>query len=347
MPDQPLTYESAGVHIEEAQRGLRVVGSAITATHNANVLTPIGGYGAQFLGVFPDLARPVLVSSIDGVGTKTKVAAMVGDYTNIGRDIVHHSVNDILCHGARPLFFLDYFACSRLDTIEFEAVLRSASEACAEVGCALVGGETAEMPGVYLDGEIDVVGCIVGVVDADKRLPSKSVGAGDVLIGLASNGLHTNGFSLARRALFEVGGYSVRDEIAGLGISIGQELLKPHRCYYNAIAPLLANEGHGIHALAHITGGGFFDNIPRVLPIDLQATIDKRSWSPPPIFQMIRHSADLSDIEMYRTFNMGIGMVLVVDKDLASAVHQRLNEAGENAYMIGSLQKGAHDVTIA
>src|SRR5579884_2196082 len=235
MPDQPMTYRDAGGDIEEAQRALRAVSPRILASHNDAVIGGIGGFGALFRGSFPDYDKPVLVSSIDGVGTKTKIAAMVGSFHGLGEDIVNHCVNDLLCQGARPLFFLDYYGTSRLHSLQFEEVLSGISEACLAADCALLGGETAEMPDVYHDEEIDLVGTMVGIVDAEKKLPRSKMEPYDAIIGLASNGLHTNGFSLARKALFEMGGLSVRDEIPELGTTLGEELLRPHRSYLSSV----------------------------------------------------------------------------------------------------------------
>lgn len=345
MPDESITYRSAGVDIDEAQRALREVGPRIQASHTDAVIGGIGGFGALFRGTFPDIEKPILVSSIDGVGTKTKVAAMVGDFSNLGHDIVNHCVNDILCQGAKPLFFLDYFGCSRLEGLTFEEIVRGMADACREVGCALIGGETAEMPGVYTDGEIDVVGSIVGIVDQDRKLPRGKMQPGDAVVGIASNGLHTNGYSLARRVLFEHAGLSVRDEVPTLGRTYGEELLRPHRCYFNAVYPLL-QEVEGVYALAHITGGGLYDNLPRVLPSDVRVVIERRSWTPLPIFQMIQALGNVPDVDMYRTFNMGVGMVLVCDRMEAAGVIQRLTEAGESAAVIGEVQSGSQDVQI-
>jgi phosphoribosylformylglycinamidine cyclo-ligase len=345
MPDQAITYRDAGVNIDEAQRALREVAPRIVASHNDSVIGGIGGFGGLFRGSFPELEKPILVSSIDGVGTKTKVAAMVGDYSGLGHDIVNHCVNDILCQGARPLFFLDYYGCSRLEGLIFEEIVIGMADACKDVGCALIGGETAEMPGVYADGEIDVVGSVVGIVDQDRKLPRGKMQPGDSLVGIASNGLHTNGYSLARRVLFEIGGRSVRDEVPGLGRTIGEELVRPHRCYFNAVYPIL-QELERVYAVAHITGGGLYDNLPRVLPSDVRVVIEKRAWTPLPIFQLIQAFGDVADVEMYRTFNMGIGMVLIVDRMDASAVVQRLNEVGESAAVIGEVQTGSQDVQI-
>ncbi|CAN5405128.1 phosphoribosylformylglycinamidine cyclo-ligase [soil metagenome] len=344
MADHTLSYRDAGVDIDEAGRVLRAVSSDIRGTHTPNVVGGIGGFGGLFRASFPDMANPVLVSSIDGVGTKTKVAAMVGDFTGLGHDIVNHCANDILCQGARPLFFLDYYGCSRLAAGQFEPVVKGMAAACAAMGCALIGGETAEMPGVYTEDEIDVVGSIVGVVDFDRKLPRGKVSPGDAVIGLASNGLHTNGYSLARRALFEVGGLSVRDEVPGLGVSIGEALLRPHKSYVQSVLPLL--EDDRVYAIAHITGGGLYDNVPRVLPSSLRVVIERNTWTPPPLFGLIQHLGGIDANEMYRAFNMGIGMVLLADRGAAAGIVQRLNESGESAAIIGEVQAGSQDVQI-
>lgn len=345
MANDPLTYRDAGVDIDEAQRALRAVTRAIGTTHSDEVVGGIGGFGALFRLGFGDMAHPALVSSIDGIGTKTRVAAMMGEFSGLGKDIVNHCVNDILCQGARPLFFLDYYGCSKLSGLVFEEVLHGMSVACRDVGVALVGGETAEMPGVYVEDEIDVVGAIVGVVDLDAKLPRGKMQAGDLLIGLASDGLHTNGFSLARHVLFEQAGVSVRDPAPGLPTTIGEELLRPHRCYFNSVYPLI-QETEGVYAIAHITGGGFFDNLPRVMPSDVKAVIEKRSWTPLPIFSLIQDLGRIPDQEMYRAFNMGIGMVLFVDRFAAPALLQRLTHLGESATIIGEVQSGSQDVQI-
>ncbi|MBV6502904.1 MAG: Phosphoribosylformylglycinamidine cyclo-ligase [Fimbriimonadales bacterium] len=345
MPDQGLTYGASGVDIGEQNRAIRLFRDAVRSTYNESVLSDVGSFGGLFSTRFEGMVEPLLVSSIDGVGTKTKIAIALGMYEGLGRDIVGHSVNDILAQGAKPLFFLDYFATSKLSAEIVRDVVQGAAEACRANGCVLIGGEIAELPGVYSEGEIDVVGAIVGVVDREKVLPKHHTSAGDLLIGLASDGLHTNGYSLARKALFEVAGKQPDEEIPELGRTIGEELLRPHRCYFRALEPLL-EEGGFINAIAHITGGGFYENIPRVIPQDCRAVVERRSWTPQPIFQMIQQAGDVPDDEMYRTFNMGIGMVLVCPSVRANAVLQRLNESGESAYMIGELSKGGGDVAI-
>lgn len=346
MSEETLTYATAGVNIDEAQRSLKSVLPSIRATYNDRVVAGVGGFGGLFRASFPEMEQPILVSSIDGIGTKTKVAAMAGEFSGLGYDIVNHCVNDILCQGAKPLFFMDYFGTSRLNSEVFQDVVSGAAVACSEVGAVLIGGETAEMPGVYHDDEVDIVGAIVGVVDEAQKLPRGLVQPGDAVIGIASNGLHTNGFSLARRALFEVAGLSVRDQVPGLNTAIGEELLRPHRCYFRSVYPLI-QEVSDIHGIAHITGGGLYDNVPRILPSDTQAIIERRSWTPLPIFGLIQESGKIPDAEMFRTFNMGIGMVLVVAKDAAAGVLQMLSQVGESAAIIGSIQRGSHDVQIA
>lgn len=345
MLEETLTYRSAGVDIDQAERSLRAVLPAIQATYSEAVVAGVGGFGGLFRAAFGEMERPLLVASIDGVGTKTKVAAMVGDFSGLGKDIVNHCVNDILCQGARPLFFMDYFASAMFDGSVFEAVLKGAAGACADCGCVLIGGETAEMPGIYHDGEIDIVGSIVGLVDQDSKLPRGKMKAGDAIIGIASDGLHSNGYSLARRALFELGGLSVRDAVPGLETTIGEELLRPHRPYFHSVYPLLG-EIPGIYAAAHITGGGMYDNLPRVMPSDVQAVIERRAWTPLPIFRLIQEAGGIADPEMFRAFNMGIGMVLFVARDAAPGVVQRLNQSGEAAATIGYVQDGPHDVQI-
>lgn len=345
MPADPLTYKDAGVNIDEAQGALRRMVGGIQSTYSGNVISGVGGFGSLFRATFEDIANPILVSSIDGVGTKTKVAAMVGKHGGLGHDIVNHCVNDILCQGARPLFFQDYYGCSRLEGLVFEEILQGLIEACNNVGASLVGGETAEMPGVYHDGEVDLVGSIVGIVDYDKRLPRGKMSAGDAIIGLMSDGLHTNGYSLARRALFEVGGMSVKDEVPGTGESIGDALLKPHRCYFNSVYPVI-QQSDAVYAIAHVTGGGLNDNLPRVMPSDVRAVIERRSWNTPPLFTLIQALGNIPDHEMYRAFNMGIGLVLFVDRFQAPNIVQFLNEAGEQAMVIGEIQGGSQDVQI-
>jgi len=345
MPEESLTYARVGVDIDQAEKALAEVADAIRETYTEHVVSGIGPFGGIFRAEFPGIERPLLVSSIDGVGTKAAVAALEGDYSGLGWDIVNHCVNDILCQGARPLFFLDYFGCSRFDPAAFAAIVQGAAAACRAAGCALIGGETAALPGVYVGDQFDLVGAIVGVADEEHRLPRGKLQPGDALIGIASSGLHTNGYSLARHALFEVAGYSTSTRLPALEESLGRELLRPHKSYLAAVYPLL-REDAGICAAAHITGGGLPANVERVLAVDVQAIIDRRSWTPPPIFRAIQDAGAISDSEMYRVFNMGIGMVLICKRESAPGVAQRLNQAGEMAAVIGEVQAGPKDVQL-
>ncbi len=342
MNEEGLSYQTSGVAIGEANRAVRSFADAVRSTYNSSVLSDVGSFGGLFSGAFPNFQEPVLVSSIDGVGTKTKVAAMANSYFNLGKDIVNHCINDILVQGAKPLFFLDYFATSKLSAETVREVVEGAVDSCKENDCALLGGETAEMPGVYAEGECDVVGCIVGIVDKHKILP-KPIEAGDLMIGIASNGLHTNGFSLARKALFERANRHINNEFQGK--TLGDILLKPHRSYFKSLYPIL-QKGTEINALAHITGGGFVENIPRVLGTDTRAVIEKRSWNPPDIFKLIQSDGNIEDEEMYRAFNMGIGMVLFCSGENANNLLEELRASGEEATVIGEVSKGAMGVNL-
>jgi phosphoribosylformylglycinamidine cyclo-ligase len=346
MPQDVSSYEAAGVSLGEARRSLDAIRESVLSTYTPAVIRGFGAFGGMFSGQFDGIAEPVLVSSIDGVGTKTAVAAATGVFAGLGKDIVNHCVNDILVQGARPLFFLDYFGTSRLGADLLAEIVGGAADACRDVGCALIGGETAELPGVYCEGEFDLVGAIVGVVDRSRVLPAPNVGPGDLVVGLLSDGLHTNGFSLARHALFQVGGKATSDPVPDLGRSLGEELLRPHRCYFRALEPLLEEPGL-IKGMAHITGGGLMENLPRVLGDDLGAVIERRAWTIPPIFNLIQEAGSIPDDEMFRVFNMGIGMAIICPSESAAAVVQRLNDSGENAMVIGELARGATGVTIA
>ncbi|MBC8102655.1 MAG: phosphoribosylformylglycinamidine cyclo-ligase [Cytophagales bacterium] len=338
------TYADAGVDIHAGNEAVSRMKEHIRSTFTPNVLADVGSFGAMFAFDKDAVADPVLVSSIDGVGTKLKIAFAMNRHDTIGRDLVWHCVNDILVQGARPLFFLDYFGTGKLDPSVAAEVVRGLAEACRSVGCALVGGETAEMPGIYQGGEYDLAGCIVGLVDRSCIIDGRNVAPGDVLVGIASDGLHTNGYSLARHVLFEIGGFAVDSYVPDLGKTIGEELLAPHRCYAPAVLPLLAQ--FEIHAMAHITGGGFYDNIPRVLPSGCQAIVERRAWTPAPIFRLIQETGSVPDSEMFRTLNMGIGLVLIVPREQALFVVEALNEAGENAALIGEVVKGSHEVQV-
>jgi len=304
-------YASAGVDVDLGNRLKRRIHRLVRQTHGPLVLGKTGGFGALFRASFPDMRDPVLVSSIDGVGTKLKIAFAMNKHDTVGADLVNHCVNDIAVLGARPLFFLDYIGCDKLQPRVFDQLLRGLSRACRAAGCALIGGETAQMPGMYRKGEYDLVGCIVGLVDRTTIIDGDKIKPGDVILGLPSNGLHTNGYSLARKILFEKLRLNVRSPLPGLKTAVGEELLRVHKNYQ----PLLAKVPGGvIKGLAHITGGGLIDNVPRILPNDCDAIIQTKSWRVPHIFQILRRNGNVDLGEMYQVFNMGIGMVAVVSE---------------------------------
>ena len=336
-------YARAGVDIDAATDAVDRMKAHIKATLTPGALSETGSFGGMFaLSALGPLQDPVLVSSIDGVGTKLKIAFATGRHGTIGKDLVSHCVNDILVQGARPLFFLDYFGTGRLEPEVAAEVVRGLADGCREAGCALIGGETAEMPGLYASGEYDLAGCIVGLVERDKIVDGKHLAPGDVVIGLASDGLHTNGYSLARQALLEDAGMPLDAPVPELGNeTLADALLWPHRCYAPAVLPLLALSPPPIKAMAHITGGGFVDNIPRVLPEGVGVRIDLDAWELPPLFRLIQSAGGVSDAEMFRVFNMGIGFVLIVAPDEAKETLVRLRESGETAYRLGEVVEGA------
>jgi len=331
------TYREAGVDIDAQDRALEKIKEMVKSTYTPGVLSEQGAFGGLF-SMPGELKNPVLVSSADGVGTKLKIAFMSGRHDTVGRDLVQHCINDILVQGARPLFFLDYLATGRLDPAVAAAVISGVAGACVDAGVALLGGETAEMPGFYQEGEYDLAGFIVGVVEKKKILDGSKVREGDVLVGLPSEGLHTNGYSLARHVLFKKMGLNLDSRPEGLGATIADELLKPHRCYLEALMPEL--EKNRIHAMAHITGGGLVDNLPRVLPPKLRALIRVGSWDIPEIFHLLAKGGDIPEEEMWRSFNMGLGMVLVLDPGKLAAVMKGLRERGCPGSPIGKIIKG-------
>ena len=337
-------YKSAGVDIEAGDEAVFRMKQHVHATFNDRVLTDIGAFGGMFAASFPEMENPVLVSSIDGVGTKVKIAAMMQKYDTIGADLVNHCVNDILVQGARPLFFLDYYASSKLVPEVVEQVVKGMAEACLDAGCALIGGETAEMPGVYLDGEMDLAGSIVGIVDRAKVIDGSRIQPGDAVIGLASSGLHTNGYSLVRKILFEDNDYKVDQYVPELGTTLGDVLLATHRCYLKPVMAVL--EEFDVRGIAHLTGGGFYNNIPRILPLDCLVSVERRYWGVPPIFTLLQEKADIDPAEMHRTFNMGIGMVLIVPNHNGPEIVSRLEELGETASIIGGVHKGGREVNV-
>ncbi len=319
------TYSDAGVNIGEGARAVELMKAAVRRTHDARVLAGIGAFGGMFdASALKQMAAPVLVASTDGVGTKTKVAAKLGRWDTVGQDLVNHCVNDILVQGAQPLFFMDYVAASKLDARQVATVVGGMAHACAENGVALLGGETAEMPGVYVEGEIDVAGTIVGVVDRAQAITGERIQAGDAIIGLHSTGLHTNGYSLARRSLADLDWFALRED---LGASIGEALLAVHRSYAPQVAALRAHE-IDVRGLAHITGGGILENVPRVLPQHLAAVFDLGRWPAPPIFALIQARGSVDMREMHRVFNMGLGMIAVVPQAQAQAALNALAGGG-------------------
>lgn len=357
-------YALAGVDIDLGNRVKSQLPQLLASTRRPGVLGKVGGFGGLFALDIRKYKEPVLVSSVDGVGTKLKIAFAMDQHDTIGQDLVNHCVNDIAVLGAEPLFFLDYLGTGKLEPHVFQEIIRGFAKACAENRCALIGGETAQMPGFYQPGEYDVSGTIVGVVEKSRILDgTKSVRTGDALIGLASNGLHTNGYSLARRIFFEQMGLGPHSRLPGLEGSLGEELLKIHLSYGPLVQKLLQRfnrtpgrksgssgprrgEAPPIRALAHITGGGFVDNLPRVLPKKCDAVIRKGSWDLPPIFQIIAERKDVGEEELYQVFNMGIGMVLIVEGIQADAVLRWVTKQGQRAWILGEIKKGQGSVLL-
>lgn len=338
------TYKDSGVDIDLAQKLLKRVKSKIAETKRPEVLAPIGGFGGLFELDFSKYRRPVLVSSIDGVGTKLMVAAMMNNYRTVGIDIVNHCINDIAVQGAEPLFFLDYLGTGKLRSPIYEHILEGIADACSASNCSVLGGETAEMPGMYGD-DLDLVGVINGVVEKDKIISGKNIDTDDIAIGIASNGLHTNGYSLARNVLFQKKRYNAETELKELGESIGEALLKPHTCYWPAVKEALSRE-ITIDGIAHITGGGLYDNVPRILPNNINAVFQSKILPVPPIFKLIIEEGDIPVEEAYRVFNMGVGMLWFVKKNKSEAALKVCREKGFNAAVIGKAQKGSGRVQI-
>jgi phosphoribosylformylglycinamidine cyclo-ligase len=343
METKPVTYADAGVDIEKANRTKQRIKYLAHKTFTKSVLSEIGGFGGLFQIDKKKYLDPVLVSSVDGVGTKLKVAFEMNLHHTIGGDLVNHCVNDIAVQGAAPMFFMDYLATGKLEPEIAEKVVTGLAEACKHNGCALIGGETAEMPGFYPDGEYDLAGFIVGVVERDKIIVGKEVVPGDVLIGLPSNGLHTNGYSLARKLLFSIAGYSPETYVNAIKGKVGNELMKTHKSYWPAIRRLV--EAECVSAMAHITGGGITENLPRVLPKGMGAVVELGSWPVLPIFSHMQQLGNISQDEMLRTFNMGIGMVLVIPAKKFKKVQTVLERAGEKGFTIGRIVKGERRVS--
>jgi phosphoribosylformylglycinamidine cyclo-ligase len=342
-PKKGMSYADAGVDITSADRSKQRIKMLARKTFNRQVLSEIGGFGGLFALDLEKFPNPVLVSSADGVGTKLKVAFELGIHHTVGQDLVNHCVNDIAVQGATPLFFLDYLATGKLDDMVVEKVVQGISEACRANGCALIGGETAQMPGFYADGEYDLAGTIIGAVSRDKIITGEHIQIGDVLVGLPSNGLHTNGYSLARKLLFEVAKYDPDHYVNELKDKTGAALMRTHRSYLSVIKKLTGAEV--VSGMAHITGGGITENLPRILPKGMGALIDRSSWTVPPLFEHLQHLGNVEDDEMLRTFNMGIGLIAVIPAEKIKKAKAILNRANERHCIIGRVVRGERKVS--
>ncbi|HEX9939841.1 MAG TPA: phosphoribosylformylglycinamidine cyclo-ligase [Longimicrobium sp.] len=338
-----LSYAAAGVDIDAAATAMKGVAALVRSTATPDTLSELGSFGGLYR-VPRDVASPVLVASTDGVGTKLKVAFLAGRHGTVGEDLVNHCVNDILVQGAKPLFFLDYVGVGRLEPGVVEELVGGIARGCRANGAALLGGETAEMPDFYAAGEYDLAGTIVGVVEEGRVLDGSAIAAGDAIIALASSGLHTNGYSLARKVVFERMGLGVDDPFPGEDGSVADVLLRVHRSYLRPLWPLL--ERGEVRGLAHITGGGLVDNVPRILPKGVDARFDLSSWTVPPVFRVLQREGGVEEREMFRAFNMGIGMVAVVTADRAEALIRELNTAGETAWLAGEIVPGDGKVVL-
>ncbi|RII27878.1 MAG: phosphoribosylformylglycinamidine cyclo-ligase [Geobacter sp.] len=337
MSTTKTTYKDAGVDIDAGNTFVKMIKPLVKATSRPEVLADIGGFGGLFSLNTGKYKNPVLVSGTDGVGTKLKLAFMANRHDTVGIDLVAMCVNDIIVQGAEPLFFLDYLATGKLDPVKGADIVKGIAEGCMQAGCALIGGETAEMPGFYADGEYDMAGFTVGVVERENLIDGSSITVGNRLIGLASSGLHSNGYSLARKVIFDRMGLGLNDQLPGIGRSVADELLTPTRIYVKSILNLLRD--FQINGIAHITGGGLLENVPRVLPNGCKAVIGKGSWQVPAIFRLLQEGGNIDDDELLRTFNCGIGMVLAVPEEDADEVLIRLSGLNEQAVIIGEVAK--------
>lgn len=340
-----VSYSDAGVSIDRADQAKERIKRLARQTFNQNTLTEIGSFGGMFAASFPGMVEPVLVASADGVGTKLRVAFLTGTHDTVGRDLVNHCTNDILVQGARPLFFLDYIATGRLAPDTVASLVEGVARGCRENSCVLLGGETAEMPGFYPDDEYDIAGFIVGVVDKPKIIDGSRVRTGDIVIGLPSAGLHTNGYSLARKLLFDHAGYTAHTHLDQLGTTVGAALLAEHKSYLPALSGILESET--LHALAHITGGGLTDNIPRVLPEGTSVELDRATWEQPAIFTLLQRLGNVPDREMLRTFNCGVGMILICAEESRDQIIDHLARYDEHPRVIGRVVAGDRTVRYA
>ena len=341
--EKKLTYRDAGVDIDAGNLSVKLIKDSVTATYRPEVLGDLGGFGGLF-AMSTKYKEPVLVSGTDGVGTKLRLAFILDKHDTIGQDAVAMCVNDILVQGAEPLFFLDYLAVGKLEPEQVADVVKGVANACKESGCALIGGETAEMAGFYAEGEYDIAGFAVGAVEKSKIITSEKVKAGDVILGLPSSGVHSNGYSLVRKIVFDVKGFKGDEYIDELGKTIGEELLTPTRLYPKSCLPLI--EKFDIHGMVHVTGGGYYENIPRALPEDMGAEIDATSWPVPPIFNLLKEWGNVDWHEMYRTFNMGIGMIIIASAEEAEKIKADLQARNEAVYEIGKVTQGSHEVIV-
>lgn len=341
--EKKLTYRDAGVDIDAGNLSVKLIKDSVKATYRPEVLGDLGGFGGLF-AMNTKYKEPVLVSGTDGVGTKLRLAFILDKHDTIGQDAVAMCVNDILVQGAEPLFFLDYLAVGKLEPEQVADVVKGVANACKESGCALIGGETAEMAGFYAEGEYDIAGFAVGAVEKSKIITSEKVKAGDVILGLPSSGVHSNGYSLVRKIVFDVKGFKGDEYIDELGKTIGEELLTPTRLYPKSCLPLI--EKFDIHGMVHVTGGGYYENIPRALPEDMGAEIDATSWPVPPIFNLLKEWGNVDWHEMYRTFNMGIGMIIIASADEAEKIKADLQARNEAVYEIGKVTQGSHEVIV-
>lgn len=341
---EKITYQQAGVNIDAANEAKHRIKNLARKTFNSQVLTEIGSFGALFRTNFQNMKDPVLVASTDGVGTKLKIAFLTGIHNTIGYDLVAHCIDDIAVQGARPLFFMDYIATGELSPTVVADIIEGITRACLEANCPLIGGETAEMPGFYSAGEYDVAGFILGVVDRDKIIDGSKIKAGDQLIGLPSLGLHTNGYSLARKLFFDIAKYNVDSYLPELNSTVAETLLKAHRNYFPALSELF--EQDSVNGLAHITGGGFLENIPRILPDNTQAVINLGTWPVLSVFEVMQKIGNIDQNEMYRVFNMGIGMIVVVSKENFETVMTHFKNLNETCYHIGEITVGNKEVKL-
>lgn len=344
MKNQSLTYKDAGVDVHEGAKAVTLMKQHVKKTLTQNVLCDLGGFGGLFELDLTGYQKPVLVSGTDGVGTKLKLAFLMDKHDTVGQDCVAMCVNDILCQGAKPLFFLDYIATGRLEAPKVADIVKGISDGCVQAGCALIGGETAEMPGFYGDGEYDMAGFAVGIVDKEKIIDGSQIQEGDMLIGLPSTGIHSNGYSLVRKLFFDQLGYGIDQYMEDLGCTLGEALITPTKIYVDVCMKVLKE--FRVKGMVHMTGGGFFENIPRIMPKGLEVKINLGSWHVLPIFQVIQKLGNIQTEEMFGTFNMGIGMILVVDSQEAPKMVEYLDTLGEKAYVIGQVMAGKSGVEL-